>query len=121
MTHGDKGHLEIEDHGSVLIVRVDGGPHGLFGLDIANQLIQRATIQTLGDESKKASSANFREFHFQRLSGKSLGGSNGAFFGRPKRQKGAISHRSAGSRSYELEPVRSFQTVSGRGILRTSR
>jgi len=38
MTHGDKGHLEIEDHGSVLIVRVDGGPHGLFGLDIANQL-----------------------------------------------------------------------------------
>jgi enoyl-CoA hydratase/carnithine racemase len=38
MTHGDKGRLEIEDHGSVLIVRVDGGPHGLFGLDIANQL-----------------------------------------------------------------------------------
>lgn len=33
-----KGHLDIEDRGSVLIVRVDGGPHGLFGLDIANQL-----------------------------------------------------------------------------------
>jgi len=33
-----KGHLDIEDRGSVLVVRVDGGPHGLFGLDIANQL-----------------------------------------------------------------------------------
>ena len=32
------GHLEIEDHGAVLIVRVDGGQHSLFGLDIANQL-----------------------------------------------------------------------------------
>src|SRR5215212_10341239 len=48
----------------------------------------------------------------ERLSGNSLCGSNGAFFGRPKRQKGAISHRSAGSRSHEMEPVRSFQTVS---------
>lgn len=35
---GDKGNLEIEDRGAVLIARVDGGPHGLFGLDIANQL-----------------------------------------------------------------------------------
>ena len=33
-----KGHLDIEDRGSVLVVRVDGGPHSLFGLDIANQL-----------------------------------------------------------------------------------
>ena len=32
------GHLEIEDRGAVLIVRVDGGQHSLFGLDIANQL-----------------------------------------------------------------------------------
>ena len=32
------GHLEIEDRGPVVIVRVDGGPHGLFGVDIANQL-----------------------------------------------------------------------------------
>ena len=32
------GHLEIEDRGTVLIVRVDGGQHSLFGLDIANQL-----------------------------------------------------------------------------------
>jgi len=38
MTHDDKGHLEVEDRGAVLIVRVDGGPHSLFGLDIANQL-----------------------------------------------------------------------------------
>ena len=38
MAHEDKGRLEVEDRGAVLIVRVDGGPHGLFGLDIANQL-----------------------------------------------------------------------------------
>jgi enoyl-CoA hydratase len=38
MTHEDKGRLEVEDRGAVLIVRVDGGPHGLFGLDIAKQL-----------------------------------------------------------------------------------
>ena len=38
MTHEDKGRLEVEDRGAVLIVRVDGGPHGLFGLDIPNQL-----------------------------------------------------------------------------------
>src|SRR3954470_15049081 len=38
MTYKDKGHLEIEDRGAVLIVRVDGGPHQEFGLDIAQQL-----------------------------------------------------------------------------------
>ena len=38
MTHEDKGQLEVEERGAVLIVRVDGGPHGLFGLEIANQL-----------------------------------------------------------------------------------
>jgi enoyl-CoA hydratase/carnithine racemase len=38
MTRGDKGRLEVEDRGAVLIVRVDGGPHAVFGLDIANQL-----------------------------------------------------------------------------------
>jgi predicted house-cleaning NTP pyrophosphatase (Maf/HAM1 superfamily) len=38
MAHEDKGRLEVEDRGAVLIVRVAGGPHGLFGLDIANQL-----------------------------------------------------------------------------------
>ncbi len=32
------GHLGIEDRGAVLIVRVDGGQHSLFGLDIANEL-----------------------------------------------------------------------------------
>ncbi|OBF81234.1 enoyl-CoA hydratase [Mycobacterium sp. 852002-51163_SCH5372311] len=31
-------HFEIDDRGAVLTVRVDGGPHSLFGLDIANQL-----------------------------------------------------------------------------------
>src|SRR5262245_53563442 len=36
--HTMSGHLEIEDRGPVVIVRVDGGPHGLFGVDIANQL-----------------------------------------------------------------------------------
>jgi enoyl-CoA hydratase/carnithine racemase len=38
MADEDKGRLEVEDRGAVLIVRVDGGPHSLFGLDIANQL-----------------------------------------------------------------------------------
>jgi enoyl-CoA hydratase len=38
MTNKDRGRLEVEDHGSVLLVRVDGGQHGLFGLDIATQL-----------------------------------------------------------------------------------
>ena len=38
MTHEDKGHLEIEDRGAVLIVRIDGGPNAIFGLDLANQL-----------------------------------------------------------------------------------
>src|ERR1700730_14626394 len=36
--HTMSGHLEIEDRGAVLIVRVDGGQHSLFGLEIANQL-----------------------------------------------------------------------------------
>ncbi|WP_405476133.1 enoyl-CoA hydratase/isomerase family protein [Streptomyces sp. NBC_00009] len=38
MRYKDKGHLEIEDRGAVLVIRVDGGPHGVFGLDVANQL-----------------------------------------------------------------------------------
>ncbi len=38
MTQQLVGHLEIEDRGAVLIARVDGGPHGLFGRDIADQL-----------------------------------------------------------------------------------
>jgi hypothetical protein len=37
-THEDKAHLEVEGRGAVLIVRIDGGPHALFGLEIANQL-----------------------------------------------------------------------------------
>jgi len=38
MTHNDQGHLDVEDRGAVVIVRVDGGTHGLFGAEIANQL-----------------------------------------------------------------------------------
>lgn len=38
MTHDDNGHLEIEDRGGIQIVRVDGGPHAVFGIGIANQL-----------------------------------------------------------------------------------
>jgi enoyl-CoA hydratase/carnithine racemase len=38
MTHEDNKHLDIEDRGSVLVVRVDGGPHSLFGYDAANEL-----------------------------------------------------------------------------------
>ena len=30
--------FEVEDRGAVQVVRIDGGPHALFGLDIANQL-----------------------------------------------------------------------------------
>jgi len=33
-----RGNLEIEDRGAVLVARVDGGPLGLFGNDIAEQL-----------------------------------------------------------------------------------
>src|SRR3954449_4775094 len=38
MTHQDNSHLQIEDRGATLIVRVDGGPHSLFGIEIANEL-----------------------------------------------------------------------------------
>ena len=38
MTHQDDSHFQIEDRGATLIVRVDGGPHSLFGIDIANEL-----------------------------------------------------------------------------------
>jgi enoyl-CoA hydratase len=38
MTERVSGNLEVEDHGAVLVVRVDGGPHQLFGRDIAEQL-----------------------------------------------------------------------------------
>ena len=33
-----RGNLEIEDRGAVLVARIDGGPLGLFGNDIAEQL-----------------------------------------------------------------------------------
>ena len=33
-----KGRIEVENLGSVVIARVDGGKHGLFGLDIASDL-----------------------------------------------------------------------------------
>ena len=38
MTHEDNSHLDIEDRGATLIVRVDGGPHSLFGVRLADQL-----------------------------------------------------------------------------------
>lgn len=38
MTRQTNGHLDIEDRGAVLIARVDGGPHGVFGHEIAHQL-----------------------------------------------------------------------------------
>jgi enoyl-CoA hydratase/carnithine racemase len=40
MTHQGNNHLDIENRGSVLVVRVDGGPHSLFGIDAANELDQ---------------------------------------------------------------------------------
>jgi enoyl-CoA hydratase len=53
MAHEDKGHLEVEDREAVLIVRVDGGPHALFGLDIANQL-EELVDRVEGDPSVHA-------------------------------------------------------------------
>jgi hypothetical protein len=38
MTQQDNSHFQIEDRGATFIVRVDGGPHSLFGVDIANEL-----------------------------------------------------------------------------------
>ena len=38
MTEEVRGNLEIEDRGTVLVARIDGGPLGLFGNDIAEQL-----------------------------------------------------------------------------------
>jgi enoyl-CoA hydratase/carnithine racemase len=38
MTVEARGSIEVEDRGSVLIARIDGGPLGLFGNDIAEQL-----------------------------------------------------------------------------------
>src|SRR5689334_7210220 len=38
MPYKDKGHLAIEDRATVLVVRVDGGPHQEFGVDLADKL-----------------------------------------------------------------------------------
>lgn len=38
MSYEIAGSLEVEDRGSVLVVRLDGGPHQLFGPQIAHQL-----------------------------------------------------------------------------------
>ncbi|QHE69843.1 enoyl-CoA hydratase/isomerase family protein [Rhodococcus sp. WAY2] len=38
MTHQEPGQLVIENRGTVLVVKVDGGPHSLFGVQIADQL-----------------------------------------------------------------------------------
>ncbi|MFJ8492634.1 enoyl-CoA hydratase/isomerase family protein [Streptomyces sp. NPDC094038] len=53
MPYKDKGRLEIEDRGAVVTVRVDGGPHGVFGLDIANQL-DRLVDRVDGDPGVRA-------------------------------------------------------------------
>jgi hypothetical protein len=36
MTQQENSRLQIEDRGATLIVRVDGGAHSLFGIDIPN-------------------------------------------------------------------------------------
>ena len=56
----------------------------------------------------------------ERLSGKSLCGSDRALFGSAKRPQCCPFSRPAGSWDPVTEPIRSFQTVSGRGILRSS-
>src|SRR4051794_30772610 len=38
MTKTVTGKLDIEDRGATLVVRVDGGPHQVFGREIADQL-----------------------------------------------------------------------------------
>src|SRR5436190_901866 len=38
MTHDDRGQLEIEDRGAVLLARIEGGPRGVLGPDVAEQL-----------------------------------------------------------------------------------
>ena len=38
MTQETRGRLDIEDRGAMLIVRIDGGPRGVFGLRLAEQL-----------------------------------------------------------------------------------
>ncbi|MFY9922226.1 MAG: enoyl-CoA hydratase/isomerase family protein, partial [Mycobacterium sp.] len=38
MTVPENSHFEIEDRGSTLIARIDGGAHSLFGLEAANEL-----------------------------------------------------------------------------------
>src|SRR5438105_15561396 len=32
------GHIDVENHGAVLVARIDGGPHALFDAAIAKQL-----------------------------------------------------------------------------------
>src|SRR5947207_4713773 len=34
----DKAQLIVEDHGPTLVVRIDGGEHSLFGVDVAGEL-----------------------------------------------------------------------------------
>lgn len=49
MAHEVRGNLQIEDRGSVLVARIDGGPLGLFGNDLAEQLdavVERAEADT---------------------------------------------------------------------------
>ena len=54
MTHQDNSHLEVEDRGATLVVRVDGGPHSLFGLDTANELDDRRPSRPLRQPCRRA-------------------------------------------------------------------
>ena len=56
MTHKDQRHFEIENREAVLIVRVDGGPHALFGPEIANELEEWWTASTTTQASTPSSS-----------------------------------------------------------------
>jgi hypothetical protein len=32
------GHIDVENHGAVLVARIDGGPHALFDAALTKQL-----------------------------------------------------------------------------------
>src|SRR6266540_6462720 len=35
---GTHGHIDVEEHGKVLVARIDGGPHALFDAALTKQL-----------------------------------------------------------------------------------
>jgi enoyl-CoA hydratase/carnithine racemase len=64
MNNQDQGHLDVEDRGTVLIVRVDGGPLGVFGPDIAEQL---GTLVDRADHDPKVRGVVFTGAHPERF------------------------------------------------------